>query len=85
MDNVSIEKFLETKSSARVVNVHFKDRSTVTGLFVNLRDYDELKAKNFWRVVNVKHIEQWEQTGNMELSRLFNGASFTKLTASGKQ
>jgi hypothetical protein len=84
MDNISIEKFLETKTNSRVANVHFKDRSTVTGLFVNLRDYDELKAKNFWRVVNVKHIKQWEQTGDVELSRLFNGASFTKLTPSGK-
>lgn len=84
MDSLSIEKFLETKATAKVVNVHFKDRSTVTGLFVNLRDYDELKAKNFWRVVNVKNMKQWEQTGDVELSRLFNGASFTKLTASAK-
>ncbi len=84
MDSLSIEKFLETKTTAKVVNVHFKDRSTVTGLFVNHRDYDELKAKNFWRVVNVKNMKQWEQTGDVELSRLFNGASFTKLTASPK-
>jgi hypothetical protein len=84
MDSLSIEKFLETKTTAKVVNVHFKDRSTITGLFVNLRDYNELKAKNFWRVVNVKNMKLWEQTGDVELSRLFNGASFTKLTASPK-
>ncbi len=34
MDNISIEKFLETKTNSRVANVHFKDRSTVTGLLL---------------------------------------------------
>ncbi|MFT3902698.1 MAG: short-chain dehydrogenase [Niabella sp.] len=81
MDIASIEKFLDTNAkSAKVVNVHFKDRSTVTGVFVSLKDYGELKAKNFWRLVNAKNIEQWKKTKDIELSRLFNGASFTRLS-----
>ncbi|WP_346237532.1 short-chain dehydrogenase [Niabella insulamsoli] len=85
MDVTSIEKFLDSKSAnPKVVNVHFKDRSTITGVFVELRDYDELKAKNFWRVVNVKNLEQWEKRKDVELSRLFNGASFTRLSAPTK-
>ena len=82
MDTLSIEKFLDREpSKSKIINVHFKDRSTVTGIFVALRDYHELKSKNFWRIVNVKHIDQWRQTKNIELSRLFNGATFTKLSA----
>ena len=85
MDTSSIEKFLDLSAAKpKVVNVHFKDRSTVTGIFVALRDFDELKAKNFWRVVNVKNIKQWEQKKDIELSRLFNGASFTRLSANSK-
>lgn len=85
MDTSSIEKFLDINSAKpKVVNVHFKDRSTVTGIFVALRDFDELKAKNFWRVVNVKNLEQWEKKKDVELSRLFNGSSFTRLSAASK-
>lgn len=81
MDITSIEKFLDTnEKKAKVVNVHFKDRAVVTGMFVALKDYGELKSKNFWRLVNVKNVEKWKQTKDVELSRLFNGASFTKLS-----
>lgn len=81
MDIASIEKFLDINAkNAKVVNVHFKDRSTVTGIFVSLKDYGELKAKNFWRLVSSKNVEQWKATKNVELSRLFNGAAFTRLS-----
>lgn len=81
MDIASIEKFLDTNAkSTKVVNVHFKDRSTVTGIFVSLKDYGELKTKNFWRLVSAKNVEQWKRTRDVELSRLFNGAAFTRLS-----
>jgi len=81
MDIASIEKFLDTNAkNAKIVNVHFKDRSTVTGIFVALKDHTELKAKNFWRLVNSKNVEQWKKTKDVELSRLFNGAAFTRLS-----
>ncbi len=81
MDIVSIEKFLDTDTKdTKVVNVHFKDRSTVTGIFVALKDYSELKAKNFWRLVSAKNVEQWKKTRDVELSRLFNGATFTRIS-----
>ena len=81
MDSASIEKYLDLKTKkSKLVNVHFKDRSTVTGIFITAKDHSELKIKNFWRIVNVKNIEQWERTENIELSRLFNGAAFTRLS-----
>lgn len=85
MDAESIEKFLAThKKKSGVVNIHFKDRSTVTGFFINARDYDELKAKNFWRVVHSKNLPQWEQTKDINLSRLFSGTGFTRLSVTAK-
>jgi len=81
MDIDSIEKFIDTNAKeAKIVNVHFKDRSTVTGIFVALKDYSELKAKNFWRLVSAKNVEEWKKNNDIELSRLFNGAAFTRLS-----
>ncbi len=83
MDITSIEKFIDINAKdSKVVNVHFKDRSTVTGIFVALKDYSELKAKNFWRLVSARNVEQWKKTRDVELSRLFNGASFTRISIS---
>ncbi len=85
MDADSIEKFLASNTKkSETVNIHFKDRSTITGIFINLRDYDELKAKNFWRVVNSKKLELWKKTKDINLSRLFSGSGFTRLSAATK-
>lgn len=78
-----IEKFVANKiKKGESVNIHFKDRQTVTGLFIHAVDYDELKSKNFWRIINHQHLAQWEETKDMNLARLFNGASFTRLSES---
>jgi hypothetical protein len=76
-----IEKFVTNKTNkGKTVNIHFKDRQTVKGLFVKLPDYEELKSKNFWRIVNSQHFEKWNESNDISLSRLFNGASFTRLS-----
>jgi hypothetical protein len=76
-----IENFVTNKiKKGAKVNIHFKDRNTVTGLFIHTGDYDELKSKNFWRIVNQQHVEQWKETKDVNLARVFNGASFTRLS-----
>ena len=76
-----IEKFIENKGREDVaVNIHFKERSTVNGLFVRGADYNDLKYKNLWRVVSNAKIEEWNKTKNIDLSRIFNGLSFTRLS-----
>ncbi len=58
MTNDLIEKFVENKERLNAqVNIHFKQRSTVTSLFIRTNDYKELKAKNFWRVVSISKLE----------------------------
>ena len=50
MTSEMIEKFIENKNRKdAAVNIHFKERSTVIGLFIQGADYSELKSKNFWQ------------------------------------
>lgn len=81
MTSEMIEKFVENKSrKSAAVNIHFKERSIVKGMFIRSVDYDELKRKNLWRIVSDTKIEEWNRTKNMDLPRIFNGLSFTRLT-----
>jgi hypothetical protein len=81
MTTEMIEKFVENANRKdNAVNIHFKERSTVTGLFIKSDDYNELKSKNFWRVVNQMNITEWKKTKNLDLARIFNGISFTRLS-----
>jgi uncharacterized membrane protein YheB (UPF0754 family) len=81
MTNDMIEKFIETKNRENSqVNIHFKQRDTVKGLFIRNHDYDELKSKNFWRIVSESKLEEWKKTKDNSLARIFNGAEFTRLS-----
>jgi len=59
--------------------IFFKTRNTVEGVFIRTADYSELKGKNFWRIVTVKHIEDYRKSKDTNLSRIFNGTEFVKL------
>ena len=76
-----IQQFIENKNRKNTtISIHFKERSSVKGLFIRSVDYDELKDKNLWRVVSAAKIEEWNRTRNMDIPRIFNGISFTRLT-----
>jgi hypothetical protein len=49
-------------------------------VFIQTNDYEELKSKNFWRIVTETNSEEWKRTGNQNLARIFNGAEFTRLS-----
>jgi hypothetical protein len=81
MTNDLIQKFIEKQGRKNTsVNIHFKQRSTVKGVFIHTSDYEELKSKNFWRIVTESNGEEWKRTGNENLARIFNGAEFTRLS-----
>jgi hypothetical protein len=81
MTNDMIEKFIESKAQKNArVNIHFKQRSTVKGVFIRTDDYEELKVKNFWRIVSDSKVAEWEETEDNSLARIFNGAEFTRLS-----
>lgn len=49
-------------------------------MFIQTNDYEDLKAKNFWRVIAESRIEDWKRTNDMGLGRIYSGSDFTKLT-----
>ncbi len=81
MTTEQIEKFITPgKRKENKLNIHFKDRQTVTGIFIQESDYEELKSKNLWRVVSNNNVSEWQQRKDLNLSRIFNGISFTRLS-----
>ena len=54
--------------------------SAITGLFIQTGDYTELKAKNLWRIVSAINIEEYKLSKDINLTRIFNGVEFTRLT-----
>jgi hypothetical protein len=83
MTTEQIEYFLTSNRSGsnRPSLVFFKKRNTFEGVFIKAPDYIELKKKNFWRIVAASRIEEYRQSKDINLSRIFNGSEFTKLAA----
>ncbi len=82
MNSTEIEKFLNTKTTAEncYVKINFRKREPVYGLFLKEADYNDLKSKNFWRIVTRKHFDQWSTSKDVSLARIFSGSDFSKLT-----
>ena len=81
MTNDAIIKQVEAKKNEdRSLNIHFKQRETLRGLFIKDYDYNHLKSKNLWRIVTNANIEKWEKTKDVTLARIFNGVDFTRLS-----
>jgi hypothetical protein len=76
-----IEKFLANSAAAKInyVKISFKKRNEVLGLFVHDRDFDHLKSKNFWRIVTKGHLNEFKNTGDLALARIFNGSEFSRI------
>jgi hypothetical protein len=81
MTNDQIEKFVASKKFPQEsAKIHFKTRNAVIGVFIKTADYDDLKSKNFWRIVSGSNLESWRKTQDNNLARIFNGAEITRLT-----
>jgi hypothetical protein len=55
----------------------------VEGIFIKAHDFEELKKKNFWRIVTVNKMPEYEKSQDINLSRIFNGQEFVKLASKG--
>lgn len=81
MTNDLIEKFIEDRDrKGKIVRIQFKARQAITGLFIVGNDYEEMKKKNFWRIVVSSKHEEWLNTSDPSVSRLFNGGEFSRLS-----
>jgi hypothetical protein len=83
MTNDQIEKFLTSnlEDANSTVKIAFKTRNPLEGIFIRTSDYDELKSKNFWRIVTGPNIDSYKRSKDSSLARMFNGMEFTKLSA----
>ena len=82
MNTEEIQKFIESKTTPQnnYVKIDFKKREPIYGLFVVDADYQDLKSKNFWRIVTRKHFDEYSKSKNINLAKIFNGAEFSKLS-----
>jgi hypothetical protein len=78
MTNEAIVKHVN--NSEKLLNIHFKQRNTITGLFIRTNDFEDLRSKNLWRIVTKTHVEEWKRTRDINLCRIFNGSEFTRLS-----
>ena len=53
------------------------------GFLVQAGDYEDLKSKNFWRIVIHSNMQNWQKNGDMDLAKIYNGSEFTKLSVVG--
>jgi len=77
-----IETFLEKETipQGKIIRFELKKRDPVRGIIVQGRDYQELKAKNFWRIVTQKNLSAYQKTNDISLARIFAGSDFAKLS-----
>jgi len=77
-----ISKFLETEKipATKSMKIDFKKRNTIYGYIIEGKDFEDLKSKNFWRIVFLSNMEEWQRTKNPELAKIYNGAEFNKLS-----
>lgn len=81
MNVEAIENFFTTKKTVgEKTTIQFRKRNTLTGVFVKGKDYEELKEKNFWRIVTGSSIETFNKTNDLTLARIFSGLEMVKLT-----
>lgn len=62
------------------MKIDLKKRNSISGLVVKAKDYEELKSKNFWRIVTSANLPAWKKTGNVEFAKIYSGSEFNKIT-----
>jgi hypothetical protein len=76
-----IDNFLKKNEYDRnPVKVSFKTRNSFTGIFLKTNDYEDLKGKNFWRIIGEANVKKYMSSKDATLARIFNGTEITKLT-----
>jgi hypothetical protein len=83
MNTEQIQKFLAQKinGNENYVKIDFKTRDSIYGLFItHTQDYQDLRTKNFWRIVTRKHFDNYNKSKSLEYARIFNGSEFTRLS-----
>ena len=73
-----IERFIGTAPDC-FSRISLKAR-TIEGIFIKAPDFQELKKKNFWRIVTITKMQEYQKSKDLNLSRIFNGQEFVKIS-----
>ena len=80
MTSEQIDKFVSQKYLDKsALQINFKTRQSINGIFIKTADYDELRSKNLWRIVGGGSIEAYKKSKDVNLARIFNGTEITRL------
>lgn len=63
----------------QAVKISLKSREPFIGFFISSKDYEDLKSKNFWRIIGQNKISDYMSSKNANLSRIFSGTEITNL------
>jgi hypothetical protein len=82
MNVEEIQNFLDKHElpKGKYLKIQFKKRDAIFGLFVKDRDYNDLKSKNFCRIVTFTHLEEFNKSNNVNLAKIFSGSEFSRLS-----
>jgi hypothetical protein len=82
MNSEQIKKFVETKVTEKdkYVKIEFSKRDPIYGMFITDTDYQDLSAKNFWRILTSKNFDAYNKNKDVNLARIFNGSEFSRLS-----
>jgi hypothetical protein len=82
MTTEAIERFLDSEKlpDTKALKIDFKKRNSISGLIIKGRDYEDLKSKNFWRIVTRANLAEWKRTGNLEFAKIYSGSEFNKIS-----
>lgn len=82
MNIEDIQSFLDKKTTGKdnYVKITFRKRDAIYGLFIQDKDYSDLKSKNFWRIITRTHFDEYNKSRNMRLAKIFSGSEFSRLT-----
>ncbi|TCZ71798.1 short-chain dehydrogenase [Flaviaesturariibacter aridisoli] len=80
MTTEEIQTFLTRHPADSPIKISFKKRDAIQGMFIKDRDYSDLSSKNFWRIVTKTNLDAYKKSKDMNLSRIFHGSDFQKLS-----
>lgn len=80
MTSEEIQTFNKNKNSNNeVVQINFRSRPSLKGLFLFAKDSQELQRKNLWRIVSESNLPSYMQSRDEGLARIFNGVDITRM------
>ena len=81
MTNDQIANFLKPEYLGKSqVQISFKTRQSIKGIFIQSHDFADLKSKNLWRIVSESRIADYIKSKDSGLARIFNGVEMTRLS-----